>query len=67
MENCKLRLSHLKIVPHIVLMVSCAWACPVGWKRLLLWGGQFFIVKAVINAGDPNGETLAAHNVLLRI
>ncbi len=62
----QLRLSHLKIVPHIVLRVLRV-GVPSWLEGLLLWGGQFFIVKAVINAGDPNGITLAAHNVVLRI
>jgi putative MATE family efflux protein len=65
-SKLNLRRSHLKIVPHMLKRVLRI-GVPSWLEGVLLWGGQFFIVKAVINAGDPNGITLAAHNVVLRI
>ena len=65
-SHLRLRVRHFRIVPHIVWRVLRI-GMPSWLEGMLLWGGQFFIVKTVLNAGDPNGITLAAHNAVLRI
>ena len=63
----KLRLRHLKIIPHILTRVLKI-GIPSWVEGVLLWGGQFLIVIFVINSkNDPNGYLLAAHNAVLRI
>ncbi len=63
----KLRLRHLKIIPHILTRVLKI-GVPSWVEGVLLWGGQFLIVIFVINSKrDPNGYLIAAHNAVLRI
>ncbi|MGC8624814.1 MAG: MATE family efflux transporter [Phycisphaerae bacterium] len=63
----KLRLRHLKIVPHILMRVLKI-GIPSWLEGVLLWGGQFLIVIFVINSrNDPNGYLMAAHSAVLRI
>ncbi len=63
----RIRLRHLKIVPHVLMRILRI-GVPSWLEGILLWGGQFLIVIFVMNVRtDPNGFTLAAHSVVLRI
>lgn len=62
----KIELRHFKIVPHVlgrVLKIGLpSWA-----EGVLLWTGQFLVVKFAMNAHDDQGVILAAHNAVLRV
>ncbi len=68
----KLRLSHLRIVPHLFLRVARI-GVPSWLEGLMLWGGQLTVVMLVMGAVDKaighagSGMTMAAHNSTLRI
>ena len=63
----RIKLRHLKIVPHVLMRILRI-GIPSWMEGVLLWGGQFLIVVFVMNTRtDPNGFTLAAHSVVLRI
>ncbi len=63
----RIRLRHLKIVPHVLMRILRI-GMPSWLEGILLWAGQFVIVIFVMNVRtDPNGFTLAAHSVVLRI
>jgi putative MATE family efflux protein len=68
----KLRLSHLKIVPHLLMRISRI-GVPSFAEGMMLWGGQLAVVMLVMGRVDKalphavSGTTMAAHNSTLRI
>jgi len=62
----KLRLNHLRVVPHVVARIGKI-GIPSWLEGMLLWGGQFLIVVLVINAIGDKTVTMAAHGAVLRI
>ncbi len=63
----RIRLRHLKIVPHVLMRVLRI-GMPSFMEGMLLWSGQFLIVMFVINVNsDPYGYTMAAHSAVLRV
>jgi putative MATE family efflux protein len=68
----KLRMRHLKIVPHLLIRVSRI-SVPSWLEGMMLWGGQLAVVMLVMGAVDKaigragSGTTMAAHNATLRI
>jgi putative MATE family efflux protein len=68
----KLRLGHLRIVPHLLARVSKI-GVPSWLEGMMLWGGQLAVVMLVMGAVDKaigragSGITMAAHNATLRI
>lgn len=66
----KLRLRHIRIVPHVLQRVVRI-GLPSWFENMLLWVGQFVIVIFVISPTDQavgiSGVTMAAHTAVLRI
>ena len=68
----KLRVQHLRIIPHQLARISRI-GIPSWLESLLLWGGQIAVVMLVMRqvdsaTGHPgSGDTIAAHGAVLRI
>jgi putative MATE family efflux protein len=66
----KLRLGHLRIVPHLLARIAKI-GLPSWYEGMLLWGGQALIVMLVMKQVDEAigipGITMAAHSATLRI
>jgi putative MATE family efflux protein len=72
----RLRLSHLRIVPHLLMRVTRI-GMPSWAENVLLWGGQTTVAMLVMKPTDDalaaaagatrDGVTMAAHGATLRI